>query len=420
MSSTPPETRIAYLLKRYPRLSETFILHEILELERQGVALRIFSLLNPSESITHVDVARVRAPVCYLPSGRAAWVAYGRAHWTLIRRDPRRYAGVVAHILQRRRHLATVKHFLRAGWLALELERTGVTHLHAHFAHGPASVAYFVHLLIGLPYSVTAHAKDIYTSPPQLLGRKLRAARFVVTCTGYNAEYLARVVGLRASRRIHRIYHGVDLVRFGPVEDGEPDEAPQQEPMILAVGRLVEKKGFRYLIEAMGLLAARGVPARLQIVGGGDLAETLRRQIAEAGLGDRITLLGPLPQEQVIGLYRAATIVALPSIVLENGDRDGIPNVLVEAMRMGIPVVSTAVSGIPELVIDGETGLLVPPRDAGALAGALARLLDDAGLRRRLAAAAAAHVLREFDLATNTARLRALLQVSIPAWEETA
>ena len=414
MTATPDADRnrpIAYLLKRFPRLSETFILHEILELERQGLQLRLYSILNPGEEMVHADVARVRTPMRYLPAGRHAVLPLLRAHLTLLRRAPRRYVGIAAYILQRRRHLATLKHFLRAGWLALELERAGVAHLHAHFAHGPASVAHFVHLLTGLPYSFTAHAKDIYTSPPDLLAVKMRAARFVVTCTGYNARHLSDLVGGTAAGRIHRIYHGLDLRKFSPNGHVAPGgQTPEGPATILAVGRLIEKKGFPYLIDAFRLLRERGYDARLDIVGGGELKQALRRQIGEAGLGDWVRLLSPRPQEELIVLYQGATIFALPSVVAESGDRDGIPNVLVEAMRLGLPVVSTNVSGIPELAIDGETGLLVPSRDVEALATALGRLLDDTALRAHLAAGAACHVAAEFDLSTNAARLRALFQ----------
>jgi glycosyltransferase involved in cell wall biosynthesis len=425
---TSTTTRIAYLLNSFPRLSQTFILHEILELERQGLDLRLFSIRNPDEEIVHADVGRVRAPVTYLPTGWHATWAMLRAHLALVRRGARRYVGALAFALQRRRstpfnqRLASVKHFWRAGWLARELEQAGVTHLHAHFAHSPASVAHFVHLLTGLPYSFTAHARDIYTSPPDLLAVKIRAARFVVTCTGYNARYLAELVGDETAGRIHRIYHGLDLHKFSP-SAGPPAQLgsapgrvqPRDTPTILAVGRLVEKKGYPYLIEACRLLIDRGYDVRLRIVGGGQMKDALRRHIAEVGLDERVELLGARPQDEVIELYRTATVFALPCVVLDNGDRDGIPNVLVEAMRLGLPVVSTAVSGIPELVGDETTGLLVPPRDAEALASALARLLDDAQLRTRLATGAAHRVAREFDLAANAARLKALL-VEAPAW----
>jgi glycosyltransferase involved in cell wall biosynthesis len=412
----PPAASVAYLLKRFPRLSETFILHEILELERQGLDLRLFAIMNPGEKIVHADVARVRAPVTYLPAGWQGILAMRRAHLALVRRGPRRYVGVGAYALQRRRatpftqRLATVKHFWRAGWLARELEKAGVTHLHAHFAHGPASMAHLVHLLTGLPYSVTAHAKDIYTSPPDQLALRLRAARFVITCTGYNAQYLAGLIGTAAAQRVHRIYHGVDLRKFSPKSCTAPGpRTPGDTPTILAVGRLVEKKGYPYLINACRLLIDRGYDVRLRIVGDGEMKDALRRHSAQVGMDERVELLGARPQDEVIDLYRTATVFALPCVVLENGDRDGIPNVLVEAMRLGLPVVSTAVSGIPELVVDEETGLLVPPRDVEALASALARLLDDPDLRARLAAGAAHLVTSQFNLAANAARLKTLL-----------
>lgn len=408
---SPGHTSVAYLLKRYPRLSETFILHEVLELERQGMSLRLYSILDPGEEVVHADVAHVQAPVTYLPEGWHGVPSLVRAHLALLRRDPRRYTGAVMHMVRRWHHRDVLKHFARAGWLALDLERADVTHLHVHFAHGPAATAYFVHLLTGLPYSITAHAKDIYTSPRDLLAIKMRAAQFVVTCTEYNRRYLAELAGGDAGH-IHRIYHGLDLRKFG--SDGCASSSRQGEaPIILAVGRLVEKKGFSYLIEAVRLLVDGGHDVRLQIVGAGELRDSLQRQIITANLQERVTLLGPRRQEELIELYRAASLFALPSIVLENGDRDGIPNVLVEAMRMGLPVVSTAVSGIPELVIAGETGLLVPPRDAAALAAALALALSEAGLRDRLTAGAGHHVTEEFDLAANTARLRALLEEAV-------
>lgn len=406
-ATQPPKAVIAYLLKRYPRLSETFILHEILELERQGVDLRLFSIMNPNEQVVHAEVARVRAPVQYLPVG---WQAVGpllRAHLTLVTRAPRRYLRVVRYILTRRRHRSTIKHFVRAGWLARELEKVGATRLHAHFAHGPASVAHFVHLLTGLPFSFTAHAKDIYTSPPNLLAVKMRAAQFVVTCTDYNARYLADLIV--GEKPIQRIYHGVDLRLFTPSGCSAPDDRPDEARSILAIGRLVEKKGFPTLIEACRLLRAEGYDIRLRIVGDGPMKGALSRQIEESGLAEHVTLLASRSQRELLALYRAAELFVLPCVVAENGDRDGIPNVLVEAMSLGVPVVSTTVSGIPELVIDGRTGLLVPPHDPRALATALARFLDDPPLRARLAAEARRHVTTEFDLATNAARLKALL-----------
>ncbi len=403
--------RVAYLLKRYPRLSETFILHEMLALEARGVRLRVYSMMNPGEPIVHPDVARLAASVTYLPEMNLSSLrTLAGAHAQLFARAPRSYVRALRRALTRRDAAAGLRHFLRGGWLACELEREGIRHLHAHFAHGPAATAQFVSLLCGVPFSFTAHAKDIYTTASDRVAQRIHEARFVVTCTEHNRAYLAELVDASTAQRIHRIYHGVDLQRFSPVADSA---APGEATLILSFGRLVEKKGLSYLIGACALLRARGVAFRCQIVGSGPLKAALSAQIESAGLGGQIHLVGSRTQEEVAAIYRTAAIVALPCVVLENGDRDGIPNVLVEAMSVGLPVVSTQVSGIPELVDDGRTGLLVPPRDAKALADALALLIGDVPLRERLGSAAHREVRERFDLMRNAARLERLFVLAL-------
>jgi glycosyltransferase involved in cell wall biosynthesis len=396
---------IAYLLKRFPRLSETFILHEMLALERRGVDLQVYSILDPEEELIHADVARLRTKIEYLPAGPGGAFRIAGAHVRVLVRAPSRYLRALLRALTRGRRTA-LKHFVRAGWLADRLVRARVGHLHAHFAHGPASIAQFAAMMTGLPFSFTAHAKDIYTSPPELLAAKVRAARFVVTCTDYNARHLSGLAESEA-HRIHRIYHGIDLRTFCPGGADEP--AASAEATLLSVGRLIPKKGFEFLVEALRLLHAEGRRVKLRIVGSGPERAALERQIATAALTGAVELLGARPQEELPRLYREASACVLPCVITDDGDRDGIPNVLVEAMRMGVPVVSTAISGIPELVRDGETGILVPPRDAAALAEAIRRLLDDGDLCRQLVANAAARVKSEFDLDRNAERLRVLL-----------
>lgn len=406
-----PRIRIAYLLKRYPRLSETFILHEMLALEARGVDLHVYAMMDPHESTVHPDVTRLAASVTYLPlptMGNLNMLV--RTHSTLLWRAPRRYFAGVRLALTRSNTLVGLRHLLRAGWLGLDLERKGIRHLHAHFAHGPAATAQFVHALTGTPYSFTGHAKDIYTTEKARLSERMREARFVVTCTSHNVEYLAGLVDATTAQRLHRIYHGVDLRRFHP-----QDPIEQEKPIILAVGRLVEKKGLKYLVDACAILRDRGIDFRCLIVGGGPLRDTLREHITALRLDGMIELLGTRTQEEVAQIYRQATIMALPCVILDNGDRDGIPNVLVEAMGMGIPVVSTAISGIPELVQHTRNGLLVPPRDAAALAEALATLLADADQRRALGEAAHQTVAERFDLAHNAARLEALFAATLAA-----
>jgi glycosyltransferase involved in cell wall biosynthesis len=405
MSEDARDRPVAYLLKRFPRLSETFILHEILGLERAGVRLAIYSIMDPEEKVVHADVARLSTKVEYFPRGVTGFLRIAVAHFSLLLSLPARYLSTLLDALLRRR-LTALKHFMRAGWIADRLRGTDARHLHAHFAHGPASVAHFASMLSSVPFSFTAHAKDIYTSPPDLLGAKIRAARFVVTCTEYNARHLTSLAG-DAAQRIKRIYHGVDLEKFRPCCDR--DRMSASDLRVLAIGRLVEKKGFTYLVDAVRSLTSVGRRLHLRIVGGGELKPLLERQIAQLGLDGVVELVGPRPQEQVVELYRSADVFVLPCVVTDNGDRDGIPNVLVEAMRMGVPVVSTAISGIPELVIDGTTGLLVPPRDVPSLVKAIERLADNPEERRSLSARAADHVSKKFDLCSNVDVLKSLL-----------
>jgi glycosyltransferase involved in cell wall biosynthesis len=385
----------------------------MLALEERGVSLCIYAMLDPEEGVMHPAVQQLRAPITYLPTAtKGALKQYVRAHLRLLRRDPRCYAQALRQACGRADMWAGLRHFLRAGWLALELEREDIHHLHAHFAHGPAATAEFVHLLTGRSYSFTAHAKDIYTTPPARIAARIRQARFVVTCTSHNATYLASLVDTPTALRIHQIYHGVDLRLF----HASPP-AGQPVPVILAVGRLVEKKGLHYLVAACALLRERGISYCCRIAGGGPLKDQLREQITRLGLGNAIELFGTCTQDELQEIYRASSLVALPCIIVENGDRDGIPNVLVEAMGMSLPAVSTTVSGIPELIEDDVNGLLVPPRDAVALADALARLIGDAALRQRLGEEAARTVTHRFDLRHNVQRLEALFALALTSDE---
>jgi len=296
-----------------------------------------------------------------------------------------------------------------AAYVADELERERITHLHAHFAHDPTSVALTMNLLSGIAYSFTAHAFDIHLTPKAELGYKMQRARFVVTCTAYNQRFLTELDRQRYSGHVHCIHHGIGLRSLPP-----PASSPQVPPLILAVARLTEKKGLTYLLRACRVLLDRGYEFVCRIVGEGPLRPTLEREIRELALESRVQLWGADTQEQVFQQYQQATIVALPCVVAESGDRDGIPNVLVEAMAMGVPVVSTPISGIPELITEECDGLLVPPHDFQSLAEALVRLLDDSQLHERLASAARQTVTERFDLTQNVARLRELLSGAEP------
>ena len=391
--------RVAYVLKMFPRFSETFILNELLELERQETDLHVFSLKRPNDGLMHEDVKRLRAHVTYLPESLWGLV------WAQRRVFRRRPVRLLALLLRaaRKRRFDSVKHVLQAGAIAPRL-LGGFDHVHAHFASGPTSVALHVSRLTGVSYSLTAHAKDIFldTVHPRDLTRKLTPARFAVTVSDFNAAYLQR---LAAGTKIVRVYNGLDLQRFAP--NGAHHERP---PLVLAVGRLIEKKGFADLVRACSILDGDGLDFRCAIVGKGPLEDELRALVASLGLASRVSLLGPLPRERLLDLYPRAAVFVAPCVVGGDGNRDGLPTVLVEAMALGVPVVATPVTGIPELVEDGVTGLLVSERDSGALAEAIRRVLSDDGLAEQLTIAARARIEQSFDLRRNVAQLRRLFE----------
>lgn len=390
---------IGYLLKCFPRLSETFILNEVLELERQGIELRIYSMNEPQEPIRHRLCEQVRSPIAYLPYPLlGAWRSYVPAHARLALRHPLRYLRTLLTVLASF-DLDLLERFVQAGALARLVRRDGVRHLHAGFVHFPGSVAWIVHRITGLPFSLATHARDVYLSRPGLLGKKLSEATVVFTCNRYNLPNLEALARPHGAARLKHIYHGADLERFAFAPCGLADP-----PLILAVGRLVEKKGFEDLIAACALLRERGRRFQCRIVAGSrDRWDQIQARIRELDLAASVEVEGPLDQDEVSRWYRQATVFALPCLLASDGDRDGIPNVLVEAAASGVPIVSTPVSGVPELVRDGETGLLVPARDPRALAAAIERLLDSPELRARLARAARAHVESSFDLRRNGA-----------------
>lgn len=397
---------LGLLVKIYPKLSETFILEEILGLERLGLTLRLYALSPATDAFQHPAVARVRAPLVLVPEPTVAQAAgYVVRHARLAAASPWRYARTLAAAL--RRGAAGWRDFLRAGWLAAQLRDDGVDHLHSHFISTPADVAQPAAALLGMPFSISAHAKDIYLSEPAALRRKMQAARFTVTCTEANRHALEAIA---PGAVLHRMYHGVDHRLFHP---GRRVLATA-EPLIVSVGRLRAKKGLDVLIDACALLRDRGVAFRCEIVGYGDEQAALAMQIERLALGGRVQLVGKLAREQVIERYATAAVYVQPSRIAADGDRDGIPNVLLEAMAMGVPVVATRVSGIPELVNDGLNGLLVEADQPEALADAITRLLDRPALCRDLACRGRDTVTRHFDNDHNLRLLCELLNRPVP------
>ncbi len=405
---------IAYVLKRYPRLSETFITNEIRVIERLGTSLHIFSLLPPEPPPHHPMVADVAAPVHAIPGQWPEMVrTLLRAHGAVLRAAPWLYGRAAVRAigwgLVSGRPVAAAKNFLRAGFVAARCREHGIRHIHAHFANAPAAVALLASLMTRLPFSLTAHAKDLYLSPKRVLRRNLEAATFIATCTEYNANYLREIAPARHRDRIHRIYHGIDLEMFAaPAVRAEP--ATNGESLILSVGRLVPKKGHDDLVAACVRLRAANEPFHCMIVGAGPEHAALEAEIAKAHLGEHVTLCGSMTHRELIELYRRADLFVLAPRIAEDGDRDGIPNVIAEAMAMCVPVVSTAVSGIPELVRHRETGELVAPHAPDELARAMLALLRDRPYAARLARAARERMHAEFDLWNTTRRLHDLLE----------
>lgn len=402
-SSPEDRAEIAVVLKGYPRLSETFIAQELLALQQAGLSLQLWSLRHPTDTAVHPIHREITAPVTYLPEYlyREPWrVLRG---WWQARRHPGYAAARQAFLRDLRRDLTVnrVRRFGQACVLSAELpDATGW--IYAHFLHTPGSVARYAALMKGLPWSVSAHARDIWTIPEWEKREKLADATWAVTCTAVGAEHLAGLA--TQSDKVELLYHGLDFDRF-PEPPNRAGERDATAPLrLLSVGRAVEKKGYDDLLEALALLPAN-LDWHLTHVGGGALSEHLKTRAALLGLDQRITWLGAQPQDRVLQAYRSADVFVLASRIAEDGDRDGLPNVLMEAQSQALCCLSTAVSAIPELIRDGETGLLVPPQDPQALADALARLMTDPTLRLRLGEGGRRRVRADFAMSGGIAQL---------------
>jgi glycosyltransferase involved in cell wall biosynthesis len=398
---------LVVVVNGFPRLSETFVLQELLELERQGARLHVVAIRRPDELVELEGIKRLQAEVEYLPDFAPEGPVRGLrmrlrvAHAALFLDAPKRYLNALGEIGSSPdfSHLTLRRSVL----LAHRLLHLGSPPLYVHWAHKPATIGRFAARLAGVPYGLSAHAKDIWLSPPAELARKVRDAEVVLTCTSCGHAHLRQLAGGRTP--VELVYHGVDTDALAP-SDASPD------PVILSVGRLVEKKGYPTLLRAAALLRDRGVGFRLRLVGEGPEWAALQRLVHELGLGERVSFLGPLTESEVRAQYAQAQVFALACEELTNGDRDGIPNVILEAMACGLPVASTASPGVAEAVVDGECGLLVPQGDTDALAATLTRLLADRELRRRLGSRARARVVDRFDRRAHLGRAADVLRAA--------
>ncbi|MDR9772839.1 glycosyltransferase family 4 protein [Rhizobium hidalgonense] len=407
----PPRRKILVVLKGYPRLSETFIAQELLGLEKAGFDLTLISMRRPTDKKRHPVHDEIKARVVYLPE--------------YLHEEPIRVLKGLVAGFSKPGFKALIKRFLadlprdlsrnrfRRLGQALVLGREwpdGGEWLHAHFIHTPASVAEYASILTGTPWTCSAHAKDIWTSPDWELQEKLGSARWAVTCTRTGYEHMRSLTSRKDA--VHLSYHGLDLARFGHFAGERSDRTgsdPDDPAVILSVGRAVEKKGYDVLLRALALLPA-DLHWRMDHIGGGEALAKLKALAAELGLSNRIAWKGAMAQEDVLDHYRRADLFALACRIAANGDRDGLPNVLVEASSQRLVCVSTTVSGVPELLEDGENGLVVPPEDPALLAKALETAIRDPALRKRLGDAAERRVRADFDYHSSIRQLTGLFE----------
>jgi glycosyltransferase involved in cell wall biosynthesis len=400
---------IVVVLKGYPRLSETFIAQELLGLERAGLTLKIFSMRYPTDPAVHQIHRQIAAPVTYLPE--YLYHAPLRVLHALVRcRQLPGFKGAIrAWIADLRRDFSPnrFRRFGQAAVLAAEMP-ADAKWLYAHFIHTPAAVARYASLITDMRWSCSAHAKDIWTSGDWELRTNLASAQWVVTCTGSGRDKLASLAADPTT--VHLIYHGLDFHRF-PVEprpisnrDGRSAASPVR---LLTVGRAVGKKGLDVLLAALARLPS-DLHWSLTHIGGGEELKKLKRRARALGIAARVAWIGAQDQQVVLAAYRSADLFVLPCRIAGNGDRDGLPNVLAEAQSQGLACISTAISGVPELIRDGETGLLVAPDDPQALAVAIERLISEPALRDKLGAAGERRVREHFDMNAGLSRLVAL------------
>lgn len=402
MVDRQPTLKIGYVVKMFPRLSETFILNEILELERRGAEVVIFSVKKPNEGRFHPQLTKLKAKVLYLedlePKKWHLWIS---KEWSQLSDHSQGLWNLIDESLSND-NCFQMDHIWWSAWLAAQAEKMGLDHLHAHFASLPSSIAYFAHRISGISFSFTAHAKDIfvYDADEHHLRKKLKSAAFVVTVTNYNKKYLTKNIPEADPDSIRVVHNGINLEQFR--DDVDIDRKPNT---ILAVGRLVVKKGFGDLLDACALLKTRGVEFDCTIVGEGPEEELLRAKCIELGLNGTITFAGALTIDEVMSLMQTSTLFCLPCVTAPDNNVDALPTVLLESLASGLPSISTTVSGIPEIIDSGTDGVLVSPNDPQALSAQLACLLESPELRTRLATKGREKAEKKFDLSQNAGTL---------------
>lgn len=399
--------KVAYTMSRFPKLTETFILYEMLAMEEAGIEVELFPLLRERQDVQHREVERYLQRAHFHPffSLPILW-----ANLYYLFRKPLAYLKVVWEVFSG--VLGSLNFFFgalgvfpKAVRFAYEMERLGVEHLHAHFATHPVVAALIIKRLTGIPYSFTVHGSDLHVER-RMLDVKVKASAAAVTVSTFNKNVMIQECGEALGEKIHVIHCGVDTDLFQCHDRSSHGGVFR----ILCVASFEEVKGHQYLVEACKLLAQRGVDFICHLVGYGPLRQQIEKQIAAEGLQNKFKIHGGLPRNEVLNLYREADVFILPSVITKNGKKEGIPVVLMEAMCTCLPVISSRMSGIPELVQDGAAGILVEPRDAAGLADALQRLHAQPQLRAKMGKAGREYVLEQFDLKKNARLLLDLIE----------
>ncbi len=403
---------IAYIMSRFPHLPETFILREMNALESLGWKISLYPLIEQKQSVLHKEAQAWVGRAQYLPF--LSWEVL-KANLQAFFRIPLRYLktwcrGVLGNLPSMKFLVRALVLFPKSVLMARRMEEEGVQHIHAHYATHPALVAWFIHQLTGLSYSVTVHAHDIFVDRT-MLKTKMEAATFIAAISHFNRRYLADAVGKDILAKTQVIHCGIDPSWYG--RNGQVFDVSSDRFEILNISSLQRYKGQIYLLEACAALKGWGIPFRLRIIGEGEEHPRLERFIAANGLRDEVLLLGGMPQERVALLLETAHCYVQPSVITPDGKMEGIPVALMEAFASGLPVVATDLSGIPELVRPRETGILVPPEDAGALADAVQRVYRNWEDAKQMAIAGKQLVLEEFDLNKNVEQLALQFQQAI-------
>lgn len=410
------EKRLVYIIGTFPNLTTSFIDREITYLREHGVDVQVVSVRRPpaSRPLSHYQRQLQKGVIYLIPSDLRKLVL---SHLYFSLRHPVRFFGSLLWLMTRRHpgmrsRFKSFLHFGEGVYVAYLTKNGDFREFHAHFVDRAATISMIAGWLLKKPYSLSVHAAaDIYVQPV-ILREKILRARHVATCTQRNKEQVVSIVGEDLRDKITHVPHGLDLDAYRPdlVEPGT-----QAEPLILSVGQLAERKGFVQLLRACRLLLDRGQMFRCRIVGQGPQQQVLEDLIVELELQGNVQLCGALPHEEVVKMYREAALFVLPCIQTKDGDVDGVPNVLAEAMAMGVPVISTAVSAIPELVVDQQSGLLVPPDAPRELADAMQRVLRSPDLQARLARNGRRQVLETFDIERNG---RKFVHTMWPEWSD--